>query len=252
MPEREVQTPIVPDKFSCLRQSSRARLRQINAAFGIVSAVDTKDASSRRYKRAGAAAAISLFLILLSAACSKEADIGQGHEREIPTATLMSEILQPEVLKIAPTAAKRQEALPASSTSGLEVPEGTRVIWSSCASDGTCYPFNFYWPPTNETVMLSGEPQLKVQHEFCHAHQHWSINGGEPLEHSDYDLESWYVTSEGQSFSTAVAGLSWPWSHSLQSGLEDFAWTCAYWYLDPSFLKEVSPERYEWAAENLE
>jgi len=99
--------------------------------------------------------------------------------------------------------------------------------------------------------MQQGEAQHKVQHEFCHAHQHWSISRGAPLVPSDYDLESWYSTSEGESFRSAVAGLSWPWSDSAVSGLEDFAWTCSYWYVDPAHLFEVSPERYRWVQEHL-
>lgn len=133
----------------------------------------------------------------------------------------------------------------------LMLPKGTAVIWGGCASDGTCHWFNFYWAPTHEVVMQDGEGPHKVQHELCHAHQHWSINGGATLDPSDYDLESWYSMAEGQSFAAAVAGLPWPWTHSAVSGLEDFAWTCAYWYLDPAHLLEVSPERYQWAAANL-
>ena len=99
--------------------------------------------------------------------------------------------------------------------------------------------------------MQDGEGQAKVQHELCHAHQHWSINGGAPLAPSDYDLESWYATSEGAGFQAAVAGLSWPWTHSAVNVLEDFAWTCADWYLDPAHLLSISPERYAWADANL-
>jgi hypothetical protein len=99
--------------------------------------------------------------------------------------------------------------------------------------------------------MQNGESQLKVQHELCHAHQHWSINGGAPLEPSQYDLAPWYKTEEGSSFNSSVAGLPWPWSHSAVNTLEDFAWTCAYWYLQPADLRQMSPERYAWAASNL-
>ena len=127
------------------------------------------------------------------------------------------------------------------------------MVWGRCSSDGECHDFNFYWAPTHEAVIQPGEPQHKVQHELCHAHQHWSISGGAPLLPSDFDLESWYATEEGRSFSAAVASASggWPWSHSAVNGLEDFAWTCAYWYVDPAYLLGVSPERYQWAAANL-
>jgi hypothetical protein len=99
--------------------------------------------------------------------------------------------------------------------------------------------------------MQPDESALKVLHEACHAHQHLSINGGAPLDPSDYDLESWYGTAEGLSYTRAVANLSWPWSNSGVNPLEDFAWTCAYWYSDASSLRSISPARYDWAAANL-
>lgn len=133
----------------------------------------------------------------------------------------------------------------------LPLPDGVTVVWGGCASDGECHEFNFYWAPTHEVVMQYGEGANKVQHEYCHAHQHWSINGGAPLSPSDYDLGSWYATSEGLGFAATVSGLPWPWSHSAVNNLEDFAWTCAYWYLDPAYLLQTSPERYAWAAANL-
>ncbi len=150
-----------------------------------------------------------------------------------PTATPTAEPLVSEVL----SAVQPPQAPPATASirggTQLPLPDGTTVVQGGCAADGTCYWYNFYWAPTHEVVMQRGEGQHKVQHELCHAHQHWSINGGAPLAPSDYDLASWHSTAEGQSFTAAVAGLSWPWSHSAVSGLEDFAWTCAYWYLDP-------------------
>jgi hypothetical protein len=127
----------------------------------------------------------------------------------------------------------------------------TRVVWGGCATDGECHEYNFYWAPTREIVMLDGESSLKVLHEACHAHQHLAINGGAPLDPSDYDLESWYGTSEGGSFSRAVAGLTWPWSNSAINPLEDFAWTCAYWHSHAATLRSISPARYDWAATNL-
>jgi len=161
-----------------------------------------------------------------------------------PTATpaLISEVLP---------AAVPPESAPVTGGTSLPMPAGTKVVWGGCASDGRCYPYNFYWAPAHEAVMQAGEPSHKVQHELCHAHQHWAINEGGPLSPSDYDLESWYATAEGGSFTASVAGLPWPWSHSAVNGLEDFAWTCAYWYLEPAHLLAVSPERYAWAAANL-
>ena len=133
----------------------------------------------------------------------------------------------------------------------LSLPPGTRVVWGGCASDRTCYRYNFYWAPTREAVLQQNEPAIKVQHELCHAHQHWSINGGAALAPEEYDLKRWYETPEGRSFVEATRGLPWPWTQSAVNGIEDFAWTCAYWYVDPDYLRRVSPERYRWAQEHL-
>ena len=170
-----------------------------------------------------------------------------------PTATPQPEATATPQASISEVLPEAQPPAAASARGGtvLPLPEGTTVVWGGCSSDGTCYPYNFYWAPTHEVVMQNGEPPVKVQHERCHAHQHWSINGGAPLPPSDYDLESWYATTEGAGFVAAVADFPWPWSHSAVNGLEDFAWTCAYWYLDAPHLLELSPERYAWAAQNL-
>lgn len=179
-----------------------------------------------------------------------------------PTATpvpALTATQQPLISEVAPAVRPPAASRPAPAANltpvpggqYLPVPDGTTVVWGGCASDGTCYSYNFYWAPTHEVVMQLGEQELKVQHERCHAHQHLSINGGAPLHPSDFDLEPWYATSEGSSFTSVVAGLDWPWTHSAVNGLEDFAWACAYWYLDPARLLNVSPERYRWASDNL-
>lgn len=133
----------------------------------------------------------------------------------------------------------------------LQLPANTTVMTGGCTSDGFCYPYNFYWADTHEAVVVRPEEsQIKVQHELCHAHQHWSI--GRELAPSERDLAPWYATTEAQSFG-AVSG-NWPWGVvSLNNGLlEDFAWTCAFWYLDPDRLLRVGgPERYNWAKDNL-
>ncbi len=167
-----------------------------------------------------------------------------------PTPTLVSEVLpitQPPADP--PTSAPALPPVRGGTT--VAIPDGTSVVWGGCSTDGECHNYNFYWAPTHQVVMQDGEGQNKVEHELCHAHQHWSINGGAPLDPSDYDLESWYSTAEGQSFTAGVAGLPWVWSHSAVNGIEDFAWTCGYWYSDPAYLQNLSPERYAWAAANL-
>jgi hypothetical protein len=173
---------------------------------------------------------------------------GSDRTEPVPTPTRFSEVLG---AAIPPPVIQQPVATPVRGGTSLPIPEGTTVVWGGCSSDGECNWFNFYWAPTLEVVMQNGESQVKVQHELCHAHQHWSINGGAPLDPSEYNLGPWYSTAEGASFATAIEGLSWPWSHSAVNGLEDFAWTCAYWYLQPDYLLKVSPERYAWASDNL-
>ncbi len=159
-----------------------------------------------------------------------------------PTPPLVSEVLP---------AVQPPRPAPVRGGTTLTIPDGTTVAWGGCSSDGQCHWYNFYWAPTHEAVLQNGEPQIRVQHELCHAHQHWTIDGGAPLAPANFDLHTWYDTTEGRGFSAAVDGLPWPWSHSAVNGLEDFAWTCAYWYLDPAYLLQVSPARYAWAAQHL-
>jgi len=165
-----------------------------------------------------------------------------SQDEATPTPAPVSEVLG-EVLPPQPA--------PVRGGTTLAIPDGATVVHGSCASDGECHWYNFYWAPTHEAVVQDGESQIKAEHELCHAHQHWTINGGAPLSPSNYDLHTWYDTAEGLSFAAVVDGLSWPWSHSAINALEDFAWTCAYWYLDPAYLLQVSPNRYDWAAQNL-
>ncbi len=169
------------------------------------------------------------------------------------TATMAATPIPPTATQKPPTpTSEPQPVTEGGNSAALPLPPDTRTVLGGCASDGACYWYNFYWAPTQEVVMQYGEGVIKVQHEICHAHQHWSINGGAPLLPSDYDLGSWYETTEAQSFITATAGLSWPWTHSAINSLEDFAWTCAYWYLDPEQLVTIGgQERYEWARRNL-
>ena len=144
---------------------------------------------------------------------------------------------------VVPSAGGNADALP--------VPEGFTLRYGGCASDGACYPFNFYWQATREAVLVNAEQSAKTrQHEVCHAHQHQTINAGAP---TDNGLSAWYATSEGQSFTVAVDGSPFPWGavSTSTSGLEDMAETCAYWYIDPAHLQAVSPVRYTWAEANL-
>lgn len=154
----------------------------------------------------------------------------------------------PKATKPPPTAVPT--VIQAGDLNQLPLPPGTTVNRSGCASDGHCEWFNFWWHPTSEAVVQPGEPRLKEVHELCHGHQDWSI--GRPLALSELDLRPWYSTVEGQSFMAAVDGLPFPWAHSAVNGLEDFAWTCANWFLNPARLVTAGGQaRYRWAKENL-
>lgn len=168
------------------------------------------------------------------------------------TPTAAAAPMPPTATPEPPTPLPQQLPRAGGNVTALPLPANTSISWTGCASDGVCYWFNFYWAPTHEVVLQPGEGPDRVQHEYCHAHQHWAINGGAALAPSDYDLESWYATAEGQSFMAAVSGLPFPWANSAVNGLEDFAWTCAYWYLYPDQLVTVGGRvRYEWMKENL-
>lgn len=202
-------------------------------------------------KRIAIPASVVLFAVTAAACSSGEASVNSVHNSDLSSATRISEIGQPEAIRRNSPPARVTTESVINLPKELPLPEGTSVVIGSCTSDGKCLPYNFYWAPTKEIVLQSGERENKLLHEACHAHQHWSINGGNRLEENDIDLESWYQTIEGQSFTNAVEGLPWPWTYSAKNGIEDFAWTCAYYYFDPHYLQDVSPKRYEWAAENL-
>ena len=173
----------------------------------------------------------------------------EGTQSVEPTATAEPTAAPSRFSEVLPDVEPEPATVPGGTN--LPLPSNVTVNWTGCASDGECHWFNFYWAPTHEVVMQAGEGPHKVWHERCHAHQHWSISGGDPLAPSDYDLESWYSTTEGVGFAQAVSGLNWPWTDSAQNTLEDFAWTCAYWYYDPAYLLSVSADRYAWAVDNL-
>ncbi len=202
---------------------------------------------------------LSLVLLFLWGVIEGAKLLPQAFEHPTPTATTPTATPVPSTPTIGPVS-ELEEPLPplepllpvaGGNFTDLALPDGTAVVHGT-ASDGTAYPYCFYWAPTHEIVLVDGCNDQNRVHELCHAHQHWSINGGRTLRPSDYDLESWYVTDEGRSFAAAVAGLPFPWTQSAANGLEDFAWTCTYWYLDLGHLVTVGgQERYRWVKENL-
>lgn len=162
-----------------------------------------------------------------------------------PTATVVEPTETPK-----PTATMVATATEEPAKRGsLPVPANTKVNTSGCASDGECHWYNFYWAPTHEIVTQGQQPEIRVMHERCHAHQHWVINGGEPTENN---LSTWYSTAEAISYK-AIAG-GWPYSYEFTTKhnlLEDFAEACALYYLDEGLLQSISDSRYEWMRENL-
>jgi len=139
--------------------------------------------------------------------------------------------------------------VPGGNLSALALPDDTTVNTSGCARDGFCRWFNFYWSPTHEIVLQGDEPVIRRVHETCHAHQHWSINGGAPTRE---DLSAWYATAEAASFSAIATDWPYPYAFTTaQNRLEDFAEACALWYVDPARLLTLSPARYTWMAATL-
>ena len=135
----------------------------------------------------------------------------------------------------------------------LAVPEGLTTRYDGCSPTYGCRTdINYYDAGARVVVLQPGEGWLKEVHELCHAHQHWAINGGADLDPSDYDLESWYASSEGVGYMVAVGVPDpWPFSHSAVDGIESFAWTCSWWYVQPGELASGCPVCYSWAEENL-
>ena len=244
-----------PDIFERLDQGSRVRSAQIETVKVNLKQNNTELERRNSFENAGNIAAFSLLFVLLAASCSRDGvSVSAPQNKNLPTAAIISQIAEPVSLVnvevpssiVDPEVNLRER---------LELPAGTRVVRDGvgvgCSSDGQCFYNNFYWAPTHEAVVLKNEGEHKVLHELCHAHQHSEINEGASLEPTDYDLGPWYETVEGQNFINAVGNLPWPWEQSAINTLEDFAWTCAYWFFDPDYLADLSPERYEWAAENL-
>lgn len=196
----------------------------------------------------------AVLLTIAVAACSKgEASVNNVEVSYLPTPTLMSQVDGHEPIRRTSAPARITKDSEINLPKELKIPEGTRIVIGVCASDGKCMPnHNFYWGPTEEIVLHEGERENILLHEACHAHQDWSIKNDKNNLQDDLTLKAWYETAEGQSFSKAIEGLSWPWNDkSPRNGIEDFANTCAFYFFDPLYLEKTSPERYEWAIKNL-
>ena len=136
----------------------------------------------------------------------------------------------------------------------LPLPANVTIRTDGCSiTYGCTIWYNYYDAGSREIVLQGQQSERKVVHEHLHAHQHWSINGGANLAPSDYDLESWYSTQEGQSFMAAVGVPNpWPWSdESFANGIESFAIVGSFWYTNPQQLHDLCLVCYNWARRNL-
>ena len=135
------------------------------------------------------------------------------------------------------------------------VPSDLAVRHDGCGPTWGCSLWYNYYDASGHVIVLQPGEAHRETHERLHAHQHMSINGGAPLAPSDYDLGSWYASSEGQSFMTEVGVPSILWSSgncpSYQNGIEAFACVGQLWYNDPTTLHDLCLTCYRWAGKNL-
>ncbi len=147
-------------------------------------------------------------------------------------------------------------AITGGNLAALSVPSNLAVRHDGCSPTRGCAVRTNYYDAGSRTIVLQpGEGYAKEVHERLHAHQHMSINGGESVALSDYDLGSWYESSEGQSFMAEVGVPNILWSSDNcpadQNGIEAFACVGQLWYNDPTTLNNICEPCYRWAGKNL-
>ena len=177
-------------------------------------------------------------------------------ERHLDVSAAAWELLgQPDsvLVRVLPTAtpAQAQSGSAEAPTGGkLTLPVGVTVRYDGCSESYGCSINTNYYDAGSHEVVLQGadEPYRKVVHEYLHAHQHWTINGGATLAPSAYDLAGWYGTAEGVAFMAAVGVPDpWPWpTESYATGIEAFATSGSLWYTDVSRLRVDCPVCYSW------
>lgn len=152
-------------------------------------------------------------------------------------------------------------ALPVLLAACAGLPEGLNfyVSQDGCLPSGECpygapsaFGRNYYWSPTRTVVLASGAAGVTVAHETCHAHQHQMILEDLGREPSNVNLEEWYETGEGRDWLAQGFEFDQVWHRTTNpNALEDNANTCAYFFLKPDELRQISPERFAWAEEWL-
>jgi len=106
---------------------------------------------------------------------------------------------------------------------GCLLPPGLHVIVGGGA--------NYYDAPSRTVALAPGQSAGIVAHELCHAHQHEMVLEKNPA--SD-NLWLYFGTSEGMAF-LALRNQA-----PSADALEDAAWVCAWYYVDPSRLTPIA------------
>lgn len=162
-----------------------------------------------------------------------------------PTATVAAP--PPVVATPAPVAAAPAAPVYAAP---LAIPDGVTQITDDSGCLGTYCPYgaqraNFYSPSRRTILVAEGQRASTVQHEWCHAHQHYTVLqelGREPGE----DLSEWYQTREGAFWVEQTGSLPFGWERlSAPTPLETFATVCGYYYTNPEALRSADPARFD-------
>jgi hypothetical protein len=128
---------------------------------------------------------------------------------------------------------------------GPDVPEGFSLIVTDTISAT-----GYYDATVRTAYVRSTASDWTQMHERCHAHQHMTIlreTGQEPV-WTVWQLESWYLTTEGAAYMEAITRSAYRWPSawlSADNPLEDFANACGLYFVNPGWLYSLDPIRYE-------
>ena len=128
---------------------------------------------------------------------------------------------------------------------GPDVPQGFALVVTD-----TITATGYYDATVRTAYVRSTASDWTQMHERCHAHQHLTIlreTGQEPV-WAVWQLETWYLTSEGAAYIGAITRSAYRWPAawlSADNPLEDFANACGLYFLNPGWLYSLDPVRYE-------
>jgi hypothetical protein len=134
---------------------------------------------------------------------------------------------------------------PVQAAGSPDVPDGFTLVVTD-----TIAPAGYYDATVRTAYVRSTASDWTQMHERCHAYQHLTIlreTGQEPL-WGVWQLESWYLTSEGTAYIDAIARSAYRWPSawlSADNPLEDFANACGLYFLNPGWLYSLDPVRYQ-------